>query len=108
MMSGLVPTTTMCWLFSWDMGSFVFYDRGEDGRASEEVFALVGEQRPQVLQRAGAHGALLVEDVDGVVVGHDDQPRGPERDDRAAVHAGDEHVVALELDGRADGVQALL
>src|SRR5689334_14739197 len=104
MMSGLVPTTTMCWAFSWDMGSFGF--GGCERRCwSEEIFALGGEQRAQVLERPRAHRALLVEHVHGVVVGDDDQPGGAERDDRSPVHAGDEHVVALELDRRTDGVQ---
>src|SRR6478672_7507512 len=71
MMSGLVPTTTMCWLFSWDMGSFAM--RGE---------------------REG--------------VGQDHQPGGAEHHDRPSVHAGDEHVVALELQRGADGVELLL
>src|SRR5687768_3548988 len=92
MMSGLVPTTTMCWLFWEDMCSF------ESGavwtRASEEIFAGAGrEKRAEALQRGRVQNLLLVQNVDRVLVGDDDQALRAERHHGAAVHACDQDVL---------------
>src|SRR6478735_10108756 len=107
MMSGLVPTTTMCWLFSWDMGSFgverAGSRRGAGGPRSEEVLAAARrEEGAEPLEDAGVERLLPVEHVHGVLVGDHDQAARAERDDRPAVHAGDERVLGVELERRAD------
>src|SRR6478672_6927993 len=95
MMSGLVPTTTMCWAFSWDMGSF--------GGGSEQVLAGAGrEEGAQALEGGGVERLGLVEDVDRVLVGDHDEAAGTERDHRAAVHARHQGVLGVELERRAD------
>ena len=56
----------------------------------------------------GVQRLLPVEHVDRVLVGDDDQSPRAERDDRSAVHAGDEDVLGVELERGTDGRDPLV
>ena len=76
---------------------------------SEEVLAAAGrEERAEPLEDAGVQRLLPVEHVDRVLVGHHDQAPRAERDDRTAVHARDERVFGVELEGGTDRGDALV